>query len=205
MAFAGYLKQSIAVDILIGPFIDDLDGRTAETGLALDIEVSKNGQALANKSDVTVPTHDSAGDVEGYYNCELDTTDTGTLGILTIVAHASGFLPIRLDYQIVTANWFDTMCSTDQLDVNVTNIAAAAANKIADHIWRRTFANIRASSDGDSPTFRSGLGLMGKFVNRLYRSGANLLITQENDTTTFGTQAMTTDSGADPITELDTT
>jgi hypothetical protein len=122
MAFAGYLKQSTAADILIGPFIDDTDGKSAETGLTLDVEVSKNGQALANKSDATAPVHDAAGTVDGYYNCELDATDTGTLGILTVVAHAAGFLPVRLDYQIVTANWYDSMCSTENLDVNVVEI-----------------------------------------------------------------------------------
>jgi hypothetical protein len=69
MGFCGYLKQSTAVDVLLGPFIDDTDGKTAETGLTLDVEVSKNGQALANKNDVTAPTHDAAGTVDGYYNC----------------------------------------------------------------------------------------------------------------------------------------
>ena len=123
MAFCGYLKQSTAVDILLGPCIDDTDGKTAETGLTLDVEISMNGQALANKTDATTPVHDAAGTVDGYYNCELDATDTGTLGIITVVAHAAGFLPVRHDYQVVTANWYDTMCSTDQFDVNVTNVA----------------------------------------------------------------------------------
>ena len=126
MAFCGYLKQSTAVDILLGPCIDDTDGKTAETGLTLDVEISMNGQALANKTDADTPVHDAAGTVDGYYNCELDATDTGTLGIITVVAHAAGFLPVRHDYQVVTANWYDTMCSTDQFDVNVTNVAGTA-------------------------------------------------------------------------------
>ncbi len=122
MAFAGYLKQSTAVDILLGPCIDDGDGKSAEIGLTLDVELSKNGQPLAD-SESAPPTHDAAGDVDGYYNCILGTTDTNTLGILTVVAHAAGFLPVRLDYQIVTANWFDTMCSTENLDVNVKEVS----------------------------------------------------------------------------------
>jgi hypothetical protein len=123
MAFCGYLKQSTAVDILLGPFIDDTDGSSAETGLTLDVEVSKNGQALANKNDATTPTHDGAGTVDGYYNCELDATDTNTLGILSVVAHASGFLPVHQTYQVVVAHWYDTMCSTDYLQVDVVQIS----------------------------------------------------------------------------------
>ena len=118
MALAGILRQSTAVDILLGPFVDDADGKTAEAGLTLDVEVSKNGQALANKNDATTPVHDAAGDIDGYYNCELDTTDTGTLGTLTVVAYAAGALPVRVDYAIITAQVWDSFFSTDLLDVN---------------------------------------------------------------------------------------
>ncbi|GAH17661.1 unnamed protein product, partial [marine sediment metagenome] len=86
MAFGGFLRQSTAVDILIGPFLDSIDGKTAETGLTIDVELSKNGQALAD-SESGAPTHDAAGDVDGYYNCVLGTTDTNTVGQLTVVAH----------------------------------------------------------------------------------------------------------------------
>ena len=118
MALAGILRQSTAVDILLGPFVDDADGKTAEAGLTLDVEVSKNGQALANKNDATTPVHDAAGTIDGYYNCELDTTDTGTLGTLTVVAYAAGALPVRVDYAIITAQVWDSFFSTDLLDVN---------------------------------------------------------------------------------------
>ena len=46
-----YLKQSTSVDVLIGPFVDDADGDTPATGLTLDVELSKNGQALTAKAD----------------------------------------------------------------------------------------------------------------------------------------------------------
>lgn len=123
MAFGGYLKQNTAVDVLLGPFVEDGDADTPCTGLTLDVEVSKNGQALANKNDATAPVHDPAGTVDGYYNCELDGTDTNTLGILTVIAHHADALPVRFDFQIVTANWFDSMCSTENLDVNVKEVS----------------------------------------------------------------------------------
>lgn len=125
MAFGGYLKQSTAVDILLGPFLDDADGDTADTDATIDVELSKNGQALAD-SESAAPTHDAAGDVDGYYNCVLGTTDTDTLGILTVVAHHADDLPVRLDFQVVTANWYDSMCSTDVLQADLTQIGGVA-------------------------------------------------------------------------------
>ena len=82
-----FLRKSTAVDVLIGPFVDAGDGKTAETGLTIDVELSKNGQPLANKSDATAPTDDAAGTIDGYYNCELDATDTGTVGNLKLIAY----------------------------------------------------------------------------------------------------------------------
>jgi hypothetical protein len=112
MAFGGFLRKATAVDVLIGPFVDDTDGKTAETGLTIDVELSKNGQALANKNDATAPVHDAAGDIDGYYNCELDTTDTNTVGQLTLVCYASGALPVRLDFQVLDGKSYDEMFGT---------------------------------------------------------------------------------------------
>ncbi|MCP4127337.1 MAG: right-handed parallel beta-helix repeat-containing protein [Gammaproteobacteria bacterium] len=108
MAFQGYLKQSTAVDVLIGPFVDDTDGKTAEAALTLaqaDIKLSKNGQTLAQKNDSTSATTDA----DGYYNCELDATDTNTVGQLTVIVHESGALPVRLDYHVVEEAVYDAM------------------------------------------------------------------------------------------------
>ena len=108
MAFQGYLKQSTAVDILLGPFLDETDGKTAETGLTIEDEhvlLSKNGQALAAKNDA----NDAAHDAVGYHNCPLDATDTNTVGQLTITAHLSGALPVRFDYHIVEEAVYDAM------------------------------------------------------------------------------------------------
>ena len=108
MAFQGFLKQSTAVDILLGPFLDDTDGKTAEEGLTIEDEhvlLSKNGQGLAAKNDANNAAHDAG----GYYNCPLDTTDTNTVGQLTITCHMTGALPVRLDYHIVEEAVYDAM------------------------------------------------------------------------------------------------
>lgn len=122
---SSWLKQSTAVDVLIGPFVDESDGKTAETGLTLtqaDIKLSKNGQALAQKNDDTSATHDS----NGYYNCELDSTDTGTLGILVLIVHKSGALPVRHEYMVVPANVYDSIVGgSDYLEVDTQYINGA--------------------------------------------------------------------------------
>lgn len=128
------LKQSTAVTLLLGPFLDETDGKTAETGLTIaqaDVRLSKNGGNMAQKNESTSCTHDEI----GYYTCPLDTTDTGTLGQLKIMVHESGALPVWVDCLVVTANVYDTLFSTDQLDVNVTNIEGSdATNQIRDAV-----------------------------------------------------------------------
>lgn len=86
----------------------------------------------------------------------------------------------------------------------VLTIGATLANKLADHVLRRTFANARASSDGDAVSFRSLLGAIAKLVNRWRILGTTLTVYAEDDTTSLGTQALTGTAGADPITEVDT-
>ena len=100
MAFGGFLKQSTAVDVLVGPFLDSTDGNTVAAALSLTagaILLSKNGQGLAAKNDATMAAYDAG----GYYNCELDATDTNAVGQLTVTAHPSGALPVRHEYHVV--------------------------------------------------------------------------------------------------------
>ena len=103
------LRQSTAVDVLIGPFVDKTDGNTLETGKTLDVELSKNGQGLANKNDSTAPTDDDGGNVDGYYNCELDATDTNTVGTLRLCVHHTDALPVWHDYQVVEEAIYDAL------------------------------------------------------------------------------------------------
>ena len=129
------LKQSTAVDVLIGPFVDKTDGNTLETGKTLDVELSKNGQGLANKNDSTNPTDDTGGNVDGYYNCELDATDTNTVGTLMLCVHHTDALPVWHSYQVVEEAVYDALFgsgATGELLVDVAKISgdATAANNL---------------------------------------------------------------------------
>lgn len=91
--------------------------------------------------------------------------------------------------------------------IGTSELSTAAANKIADSTLRRTYANARASADGDAVNFRSLLGAVGKLVNKWSISGTTLTVFQEDDVTSTapgGTQTVTVTVGADPITTLDT-
>jgi hypothetical protein len=113
-----FLKQSTAVDHLVGPFIDDGDGKTAETLLTVtqaEVRLSKNGGNMAQKNEATSLVHDEL----GYYVCKLDATDTNTLGRLQLMIHESGALPVYHEYMVVTANVYDSMCSTDYLQTDL--------------------------------------------------------------------------------------
>src|SRR5690606_27548358 len=102
------LRQSTAVDVLIGQFVDSTDGVTAETGLTIsqaDVLLSKNGQALAQKNDNTAAAHDA----NGYYNCELDATDTNTVGTLVLTVAESGALPVRHEFQVIEEAAYDAI------------------------------------------------------------------------------------------------
>jgi hypothetical protein len=120
-----YLKQSTAITLKIGPFLDETDGKTAETGLTIaqaDVRLSKNGGDIAQKTESTSCAHDEL----GIYGCPIDATDTNTLGRLQLWVHESGALPVFIDYMVVTANFYDSLFSTDKLQVDLTQLGGVA-------------------------------------------------------------------------------
>lgn len=117
------LKQSTAVTIKLGPFVDSGDGNTDETTLTLsqaDFRLSKNGGDMAQKNEATSATHDEI----GWYDVPLNTTDTNTLGSLIVMAHESGALPVWREFLVVPANVYDSLVSgSDYLQADVVQLA----------------------------------------------------------------------------------
>lgn len=120
-----YLKQSTAATIVLGPFIDDTDGKTAETGLTIaqaDVRLSKAGGAFAQKGDASSATHMEF----GYYSVPLSTADTGTLGPLKVCVSEAGALPVFADYTVLAANVYDSLIGGgDLLSVDVSQFGNA--------------------------------------------------------------------------------
>jgi hypothetical protein len=111
------LKQSTAVDIALGPFVDSTDGFSEEGGLTLsqaDIRLKKNAGAWAQKNDTTTATHEE----NGWYEVNLNATDTNTLGILVVAVDETGALPVWEKFMVVPANVYDSLISgTEWLEV----------------------------------------------------------------------------------------
>lgn len=124
------LKKSTATTVLLGPFVDETDGKTAETGLTIaqaDVLLWKEGgTTMAQKSETTSCTHRS----NGYYTCPLDTTDTGTNGILHVTVHKSGALPVKETFYVVHANTFDGMISYSGLG-SLANVVSWNTSAVA--------------------------------------------------------------------------
>ena len=118
-----WLKQSTAVTVKFGPFLDKTDGVTEETGLTIaqaDIRLTKNGGNIAQSNNVAGATHDEL----GYYDVPLDATDTNTLGTLRIAVHDNAtHLPVWQDFMVVPANIYDAMIAgSDKLQVDIAEL-----------------------------------------------------------------------------------
>ena len=126
------LRQSTAVTVKLGPFLDATDGVSAETGLTIakaDVRLSKAGGNMAQKTDATACTHDEL----GVYDCALDATDTNTVGRLRIDVAAAGALPVWQEYTVLPAAVYDALVSgTDRLGVDLQEVSGD--NTAADNL-----------------------------------------------------------------------
>lgn len=128
------LKQNTATTLLLGPFLDDTDGKTPETGLTIaqaDVLLWKEGgTTLAQKNDSTSCTHRS----NGMYTCPINTTDTNTLGVLEVSVTKTGAIPLPKTYFVVPANVYDSWVSGSdllQVDTQAINDNQTAADNLA--------------------------------------------------------------------------
>lgn len=125
--FRGYLKQSTAVTITIGPMLDDSDGNTTEDSLTIsqaDVRLKKNSGDFGQKNESSSCTHDELGE----YDCDFDATDTNTLGRLRVVVHESGALIIDDTYIVLAAAVFDSLIgATDYLPVDAVQVEGSDA------------------------------------------------------------------------------
>lgn len=114
----GFLRQSTASQsVILGPFIDDTDFKTAETALTIantDIKLMAAGGTSANKNSGG-GTHR----VNGMYSVTFDATDTATVGMLDVSVVVSGALPVFDRFQVLEEAVYDAL------------IAAAAPGYVA--------------------------------------------------------------------------
>lgn len=209
-------------------FAFDRTDNTPKTGDAANItaNIQIDFAAAAGTNDLN-PTELE----DGYYSFDL--TQAETNGDQLVIYPASGTADIQVigvpgaiftspasfpDNVVQTGDTYalangstgfvaiDTVVDSILLDTGTdgVEISATIANKIADHIIRRSLSTALASSDGDTKAFRSLAGAISKLVNKIAISGSTLTIYEDDDTTSLGTQNLTTDAAADPITGADT-
>lgn len=180
------LKQSTASqEILLGPFLDDTDGKTAETGLTIantDIKVWKAGGTTEASKNSGGATHIAS----GRYYAVLDATDTDTLGPMEINVHVSGALPVRRECLVLTAAAYDALVGTT---------TPLTATTIADGILGRDLANVTESAMPKKSLYVA----IAKAVNKVAIAAGTLSIYRTDDTTVHATQTLATDAAAVPV------
>jgi hypothetical protein len=159
-------------EIPLGHFVDDTDGKTAETGLTIantDIKLWKNGATtLANKNSGGA-THISG----GVYYATLDATDTNTYGPMKIFVHVSGALPCILECLVMEANAYDAMYAalgTGYMEANAVQISGDST--AADNAESFFDGTGYAGTNNVIPTVTTLTGHTGQTGDNFARLGA---------------------------------
>jgi hypothetical protein len=119
----GYLRQSTASTILVGPIVDSVDAtpETAQTIAQADVKIwRRTDSAFGSKSESTACSHQSY----GIYSCLLnDTSDTSLAGPLTVAIFKTGTMVWRGNYVVLPAVVYDSLVlGTDYLQGDMVQI-----------------------------------------------------------------------------------
>lgn len=177
-----YLKQSTAITIVVGQFVDFSDGKTLLTDnndftpADLVCELVKGNSS----SELTLTKTGGDNDInltgKGLATLELTAANVGTLGQLRLSftnAISGGYstetiLPFIEDFEVLPANVYDSMFSTDKLQVDVSKING-------DNYVYETTANGGAIEGSDNITVNSSTGFaIGKIIG-LRHSGSEAM------------------------------
>lgn len=120
-----YLRQSTASQIVpFGPFVDDTDFKSAETGLTIantDIKIVQAGSSTSKNSGGA--THRAS----GVYEATFDATDTATVGRAQLVIAVSGALIVIKEVTIVEEAVYDALFAASAgMEVNATKFGGTS-------------------------------------------------------------------------------
>jgi hypothetical protein len=130
----GLLKQSTNVHRLIGPLINKETGAPITSVTLGDITAARVIQTTTvTRSALTLAasgTNQFTHVGDGYWELDLSTTDTGTLGHLAITLRDDDlFHPVQARAMVVPANIYDSLVGgSDTIDVSVTQWLGTAVN-----------------------------------------------------------------------------
>lgn len=143
-----FLKADTAITLRMGPFLDETTGKDAEEALTIaqaDIRLSKAGGDFAQVND-NQGGGNAPHDENGWYELDLNTTDTNTEGMLTVAVHESGALPVWMEFMVVNDNTYEAFFENgaEILTVDVTQI-----NTIATQLQMLMDASTTINADAD--------------------------------------------------------
>lgn len=150
--FHGYLKQSTASQTYaLGPFIDDTDFKTLETGLTIantDVKLIKGTSTTSVNKNFGGGTHI----VNGKYGFTFDATDTEQVGGLDVSIKVAGALIVTAKFWVLEEAIYDALYdesangfnSSGQVTVGTMAANALTASAIASNAI--TAAKIAASA-----------------------------------------------------------
>jgi hypothetical protein len=103
-----------------------------------------------------------------------------------------------------TLSGVSTQIGTNGVNLSNIPLPSATCNKIADHVRRRTQANVEASSDGDTLGYFSEYGMIQQAQESNTVDNAGKLTVYKTDgTTELAQRTLTTDDTAEPITGIE--
>ncbi len=154
--FNGFLKQSTASQSRnVGPFLDDTDFITPETGLTIantDVKLSKGGAAGANKNSGG-GTHRN----NGMYSLTFDATDTDTVGELAGSILVSGAMLVVFKFMVVEETIYDAYYGASAAGIEANTLTTLSQGKppanptmqqaLMHLYWRHIYGQVKVDTD----------------------------------------------------------
>ena len=201
------LKEDVGTTVIIGPFIDETDGKTAETALItsdIDFNLYKND---ATKVDVTLTPsggdNDCAHVEDGYYSLELRDSDTNTPGYLRGTFQISGALIFHEDWNVLPANVYDSRYSDTgyvRADAIRWGGTAITATYPMSDAWGITTRTLSAATNLAIPTSDNNATAVWAEAARTLTAATNLNIpTSDNNATAVWAEGTRTLTAGDNI------
>jgi hypothetical protein len=125
------LRQSTQIVVRVGPFVDETDGVTPQTGITLGAADQAEALKAAGAAtvDISAATWAAITGADGWYNLTLTTSHTDTVGeLLVVVQDASACLPVFMRFQVIEEALYDGIyaASAAVIPSNVTQFGGSA-------------------------------------------------------------------------------
>lgn len=169
------LRQSTAVDVRLGPFVDVTDGFTPETGVT--IAASDEAEILKHDGAATVSMAGTLAAVtgcDGWYDYTMSTSDTDTVGLLTIVMQDdSVYLPVFANFYVVEEAVYDSLFASSaagplqstvsgrKLDVTATGAAGIDWGNVENETTTLDLSNTSINLCDTTTAVTNGVTLAG--------------------------------------------